>query len=240
MDVYKLLLLQFLAHVLSDYTFQSDKKAKEKNAHGFQSPFLKWHILMVFVMSWTLSFQLWFWTGALVIAVTHWLIDGFKPLLSRWRLCQKYAFFIDQTMHLIIVLVIVLIYNVLCNKNINIEWLPLPYLGIVAAFILCTKPANIFIKEVILAFNISIEKNDADNNDLPNAGKLIGILERWLILIFILYHQFEAVGFLIAAKSILRYREDAILKTEYVLIGSMLSYGIAIVLGIGSQIALNY
>ncbi len=54
----------------------------------------------------------------------------------------------------------------------------------------------------------------------------------WLVLTFILLNQFEAVGFLIAAKSILRYKNDDVLKTEYVLIGTMLSFGISIALGV--------
>lgn len=37
---------------------------------------------------------------------------------------------------------------------------------------------------------------------------------------------------LIAAKSILRYRSDETLKSEYVLIGTLLSFGIAVIAGI--------
>jgi hypothetical protein len=48
----------------------------------------------------------------------------------------------------------------------------------------------------------------------------------------ILINQFEAVGFLIAAKSILRFRKDSVYKTEYVLIGTLLSFGIAVAFGI--------
>jgi len=61
---------------------------------------------------------------------------------------------------------------------------------------------------------------------------LIGIIERFLVLTFVILNQFEAVGFLIAAKSILRFKDDNTIKTEYVLIGTMLSFGIAIALGI--------
>ena len=69
-----------------------------------------------------------------------------------------------------------------------------------------------------------------DNNDLPNAGKLIGIIA-FIGAYFFQLNQFETVGFLIAAKSILRYKNDDTLKTEYVLIGTILSFGIDIVLG---------
>ena len=106
------------------------------------------------------------------------------------------------------------------------------YLLIITGYLICTKPANILIKEVFRAFEIKIKQNGDENTDIPNAGKLIGIIERWLVLTFILINQFEAVGFLIAAKSILRYKDDHTLKTEYVLIGTMLSFGIAIGMGI--------
>ena len=57
MDFLQLLLLQFIAHILTDYTFQTDEKAKNKNEFGFKSPFLKWHILVAFITSCVLSFQ---------------------------------------------------------------------------------------------------------------------------------------------------------------------------------------
>ena len=99
---------------------------------------------------------------------------------------------------------------------------------LIISYLLCLKPANIFIREVFSATEVEV----TSDNELPNAGKVIGVLERLLTLTFIVINQYEAVGFLIAAKSILRYRNDETLKTEYVLIGTMLSFGIATILGI--------
>ncbi len=228
MDSVQLLILQFIAHLLSDFTFQSDKKAKEKNASGFESKFLKWHILIVFGLSWLFSFQLNFIYGAVAIALTHWLVDGVKKHIEKTRL-SNYAFFIDQIIHLFFIVIIVGVFNNYWEIN-SLFKMPIATknLLIITGFLICTKPANILIKETFKAFAISISEND----DLPNAGKLIGIIERFLVLTFILLNQFEAVGFLIAAKSILRYRNNDTLKTEYVLIGTMLSFGIAIGLGI--------
>ena len=70
------------------------------------------------------------------------------------------------------------------------------------------------------------------SNELENAGKLIGILERILVLTFVVIGKWEVIGFLIAAKTILRYKDTDTIKTEYVLIGTMLSFGTAILLGI--------
>lgn len=231
MNLTQLLVLQFIAHLLTDYSFQPDKKAEEKNKLGFKSKFLKWHILITFIISWVLSFQLYFIYGAFAIALTHWFVDGIKKHINNQINLKKYAYFIDQTIHLIFIVSIVLLFNYCCEIKplINIS-VNTKYLLIIAGYILCTKPANIFIKEVINAFEIKV--NNMGNDDLPNAGKLIGIIERFLVLTFIIIGQFEAVGFLIAAKSILRFKDDNTIKTEYVLIGTMLSFGIAIALGI--------
>jgi hypothetical protein len=69
-------------------------------------------------------------------------------------------------------------------------------------------------------------------SSLPDAGKIIGYLERLMVLTFILSHHWEAVGFLLAAKSVFRFgdlKESHDRKlTEYVLIGTLLSFGIAL------------
>lgn len=228
MDLVQLLSLQFLAHILTDFTFQSARNAKDKNENGFKSKFLKWHVLIMFLSSWILSFQWQFVLASLVIALTHWVIDGFKPRISRSKLVGKYAFFIDQCLHLLILVLTVVAFDHWLEINPLFE-MPMDSrtLFIVIIFIFCGKTVNILIKEIFHLFGIKVSNTE----DLPNAGRLIGITERWLVLTFILLQQFGAVGFLLASKSILRYRseqEEGFNKTEYVLIGTLLSFGIAI------------
>ena len=82
-------------------------------------------------------------------------------------------------------------------------------------------------------FNIktpSETTNSDENKSLENAGKLIGIMERMITLMLILNIQYEAVGLVIAAKSILRFSSTA--KSEYVLMGTLLSFGFAIFWGV--------
>ena len=71
---------------------------------------------------------------------------------------------------------------------------------------------------------------------LPNAGTLIGYLERVLILTFILIDQFAAIGFLLAAKSIMRFGSASGSNhrklTEYVIVGTLSSFTIAIFIGL--------
>ncbi len=233
MTLIQLLIFQFIAHILTDYTFQNDKKATDKNKNGFKSKFLKWHILIMFLTSWLLSFQLKFIFASLLIAITHWLIDGFKPKLNSYKYLGKYSFYIDQIAHLVILFFIVLLHNRIFEIHSYIDFIiNTKYLLLFTAFLLTAKTSNIFIKEIFKVWEIKIDTQKDD--ELLKAGRLIGILERWLILVLIFVGQFTAVGFLIAAKSILRYNtknENGFNKTEYVLIGTMLSFGIAIVIG---------
>ena len=55
-----------------------------------------------------------------------------------------------------------------------------------------------------------------------------------LIVLFVVLSQYEAIGFLIAAKSILRFSEatSGSVKSEYVLTGTLLSLTIALCLGL--------
>jgi len=83
--------------------------------------------------------------------------------------------------------------------------------------------------------NYKIVSSDSYDS-IKNAGALIGNLERILTIIFVIIGQYEAIGFIIAAKSLLRFQETATAKTEYVLAGTFLSFGIAVVCGLLTKI----
>jgi hypothetical protein len=72
---------------------------------------------------------------------------------------------------------------------------------------------------------------DADEVDVVayDRGRVIGFLERALIYAFVLGGHYEAVGFLLLAKAFANFRhiEDR-LSLEYVLIGTLMSTGLAI------------
>ena len=229
MGIKEFLLLQFIAHLCLDYFFQTDKLAKQKNSIGFKSSFLYWHGLACFALSWLFSLQISFVLGAAIIAATHFLMDGFKNHLNNSRYFGRYAFFIDQAIHLFIMFAVVLLFDKWhgINPSFNVSF-NFKYLLIIASYLVCLKPANIFIKEMFRVTEIQV----SSDNEMPNAGKVIGVLERILTLTLIIVSQYSAVGFLIAAKSILRYGNNETLKTEYVLIGTMLSFGIAVIAGI--------
>jgi hypothetical protein len=58
----------------------------------------------------------------------------------------------------------------------------------------------------------------------PSAGRVVGILERMLALTLLLQDKWEALGLLVAAKSLARFRDlDERARAEYYLVGTLLS-----------------
>jgi hypothetical protein len=70
-----------------------------------------------------------------------------------------------------------------------------------------------------------------EDKSLENAGRWIGRLERFLILTLVLLKQYEAIGLLVAAKSIFRFSESRNVG-EYILVGTLISFTIAIIVGL--------
>src|SRR5690606_11053625 len=108
-------------------------------------------------------------------------------------------------------------------------------LAIAGAYLLVIFPAGYLIGKATQRWQDEIERID-ENSSLPEAGRYIGIFERILVLTFILTQNFSAIGFLIAAKSILRFSDKtgsgARKQTEYVLIGTLMSFAFTILLGL--------
>lgn len=230
MTVIQLIILQFIAHLLADFTFQPQRWCNRKEEQ-LVTPHHFYHIIIVFVTSYLFSFDPGFWKGALMITLIHLCID----LLKSWIILHtrsKYIFFTDQFLHILTFTIVVLLYDWLFG--INFIFSPdTRILATCAGFLLCAKTSNILIRFIFQAFDIETPADNgvsSEGKSLPNAGKLIGITERFLALALILLGQYEAVGLIIAAKSILRFRETR--KSEYVLVGTLLSFGIATLAGI--------
>ena len=66
---------------------------------------------------------------------------------------------------------------------------------------------------------------------LKGVSRYIGWVERFFILTLVLVGSYAGIGFVLAAKSILRFgREEKFI--EYVLLGTMLSFSLALVIGL--------
>lgn len=76
---------------------------------------------------------------------------------------------------------------------------------------------------------------------LVNGGRFIGCSERALVMMLVLLSQWEGIGFLLAAKSILRFGEQKDrMFSEYVLIGTFLSFGWAMLVALLTQTAMTF
>lgn len=72
------------------------------------------------------------------------------------------------------------------------------------------------------------EKSRADTIEL-NRGKVIGVIERILFFFFVITGNYASIAFILTAKGITRFKElDNKNFAEYVLIGTLLSSGLAI------------
>lgn len=220
-----------LAHIIGDFYLQTDKYCQHKESKQFKSWFLYVHAIIIGLLSWMIvpscDFGLW----ALLVAVSHFVIDAFKIHNSK----GLRSFIIDQLLHLGILVTISAMYRT--TKELPLQMIdcsgsfstPL----LILAILLCTKPANILIKLILEKYQVG--ESESCNN-IKNAGALIGNLERILTIIFVLLGQFEAIGFIVAAKSILRFKDTDTAKTEYVLAGTFLSFCIAILCGLMAKI----
>ncbi|SFH96018.1 DUF3307 domain-containing protein [Halpernia frigidisoli] len=221
-----------LAHLFGDFLFQPDKWVLDKEQKKIKSKYLYFHILLhvflVFIFLWDLSL----WYIPLIIGVSHYLIDISK-LYFQSKKTKRWLFFIDQFLHLSVIIVISTYF-----KEIDFNFLNNPiFLKYLVAAVFLTVPTSIFIKNLLAAWSpIVIEHSKIQTDSLVNAGKYIGILERLLVFTFIIINHWEGVGFMIAAKSVFRFSDLAEAKqrklTEYVLIGTLLSFGIAVITGI--------
>lgn len=224
-----------LAHVLTDFVLQPKGWIKHKRKRQGKSYILLLHALLAGFLTYVFLQQANWWYVALFISLTHYLIDWWKILQKTDNL--KY-FLLDQLFHLI-VLCISWVYLIQgFEKLIPLlrELLNSPkFLAVIAAYLIVVFPAGFFIGKATKTWRDEIETADKKNS-LESAGRFIGILERILVLSFILTDNFAAIGFLIAAKSILRFNDTmetgARKQTEYVLIGTLMSFTLTILLGL--------
>lgn len=219
-----------LAHLLGDFVLQPDKWVEEKDLKKHKSPKLYLHAMLHGVLSMAIVAEIAFWPYAAAIVVSHFLIDWSKSAFQKTS-NQKGWFFIDQLLHLIILSILTLFYY-----GMDIDFPSLNqsrWLSFITAIVFLTLPASVMIRILISGWTPNTE--DVQNDSLQNAGKYIGILERLFVFIFILTDHWEGVGFLLATKSIFRFGDLKASKerklTEYVMIGTLLSFGLAMLIG---------
>lgn len=228
-----ILLRLLFAHIVADFFLQTKWMVEGKENGGKRSMMmLTLHSLIHSLMAYLIVGEWASWYIAIVIFVTHFFIDWCKIILHGNNVP---AFLIDQLSH---VVVIFMLWMTIIPGSISdiikegIELFPDNIWVIVVAYAMMLRPSAILMSLLLKRWQLS----SMANSSLPEAGKWIGYLERILILTFVITGNIEGVGFLLAAKSVFRFgdlnKAKDIKTTEYVMIGTMTSFAIAIIVGL--------
>ena len=246
-----------VAHILGDFYLQTKKSCENKFLHSVKGKSLWLHSLIIGILSWIAIWDFRGWWLVLGIMTIHFLTDLLKSYVqSKMDVLTANAqnevisgenkrndfwiFLTDQIVHLAIIIAGASIW-----LSVNSDWSLPEYLQnyiinhplrlkTMVGLLLALKPANILILLILETCKVNVNPTKNDEHGNFHSGELIGWLERGLILVFVIMSQYEAIGFLIAAKSILRFSEASKgdEKSEYVLTGTLLSLAIALCLGI--------
>ncbi len=221
-----------LAHLLGDFILQPNSWVADKENHILKSKYLYFHVLIHIALSLIFLWDLQLWWVAVLVGVTHFIIDAAKLSFQTVK-TKKRWFFIDQLLHILVIAGVSFYFG-----EFNFSFLQnQEFLKILMAALFLTTPASIFIKILLSSWTPAPDgANSIQTESLSSAGKYIGILERLLVFTFIMVNHWEGVGFMVAAKSVFRFSDLAQAKqrklTEYVLIGTLLSFGLAVLTGI--------
>ena len=219
-----------LAHLIGDFMLQPLKWVIHKEANKAGSKYLYLHVIIHFLLYMLVLWDASLWWMALIIAGSHLIIDILKLYVTHFFRHKNIPFFLDQVLH-ILVIYACCFYKELPEHTIklfqDLDW------PLIVAIVFVTSPSAIIMGRLLEGMSNQIETN---HKSLPNAGKYIGIIERLFVLVFIIIGRWEAIGLLITAKSVFRFND---LKetnnrklTEYILIGTLVSFGLAILTGL--------
>ena len=215
------------AHALADFIFQTNAMASGKQARR-PAPFAL-HIAIVAATA-TLALGTADWVPIAILTAAHLAIDLAKTFAPANRL---WPFIADQSAHILVLAAISVwmpglwsmgIWGGMLAATLRLDTLP-SLMALAAGLILATRAGGFAVGLLMAPWAVL---------DLPkglaNGGKLIGWMERGLIFLLVIVGQTGQIGFLIAAKSILRFETASKDQQagEYVIIGTLASFGWAL------------
>ena len=236
-----LLVALIIGHLLADFYWQPMSWVNERNTRHFKAKKLYFHVLVHGITS-AIILTLWEYTFGwqqlstvllvtAVIMLSHYFIDIAKSYSNKGVV----PFLLDQIAHIAVIIALciyitdnqsLIAYVSALATNPKVLW-------VVCGYLIILSPSAVFIRMMLerLTANFSSE------GSLPLAGQSIGMLERVLMLSFILLDQFAGLGFLLAAKSVFRFGDLSASKdkklTEYVMLGTLLSVSVTLFIGLG-------
>jgi hypothetical protein len=222
----------FLAHVLTDFVFQSDSIAENKG----EGKILSIHCLTFFLLSTllllpTLSFKVTLVIAAL--SLFHGAVDYPKHLIEQRAKKDSWLYFVvDQSVHILGIGIAFLILERGYYQrfgHVIAEYWTNPVIFLIISFFVAIVFGGSFLTGLLCRSFLDTSRLKRKPG-IEKAGRYLGILERSLVLTAVLMGKFEFIGFLIAAKSIARYPEirGGNRFAEYYLIGTLTSISIAL------------
>lgn len=217
------------AHFLADFVLQPDSWVNSKREKHRQSPHLWYHaVLAAFLSVLFTGFDGWWWIAPSIL-VTHLLFDLWKS----YRKDTALTFAVDQFLHLA---VIYIIWKIRFPSAVDEADLLTGITGsksfwtVFLAIVFLTKPVGVIVGIATRQFRAKIDS--FTEHTLERAGTWIGILERIIVFFLVMAGQWDAIGLLVAAKSILRLKDGDQKMSEYVLIGTLISISTAVLTGL--------
>lgn len=243
-------LADFVVQTGNTVKAKSDMKVKGYLLHGAALLLTSLPFLLLLSLS-SLSTVL---LKVLIITAAHLVIDVLKQKLQNElqtktapKISNLLLFVLDQTLHILIILLVTrgtfIEYNLLGGLIISVEFADsgltyenlkkiflVLYISFSGAFFIPLMLDKVYEKvdnyTHILNEILKVGENPIAHGfiDEVKAGKWIGILERILIVIFLYSNQFASIGFIIAVKSLARFKmlENKIFS-EYYLMGTLIS-----------------
>jgi hypothetical protein len=211
--------LLLLAHTIADFVLQPHWMAARKA----EPSILLLHSLIVLICAQVALGQ--FTALPLIgLAGAHLFIDGIKVHLLPRTLA---TFLGDQAAHIATITAVAAVWPDLASTGLwgSQTWWP-GVATLVAGAIITTRVGGFAVGFLMQRFT------DAElPPGLTDGGRVIGLLERGMIFVLVQAGQPAGIGFLIAAKSILRFETTAKDQkaSEYVIIGTLASFGWAMV-----------
>lgn len=227
----------FITHFLADFTFQTTKLAQKK-FNDFK--YLVFHGLIYAVTFLVPFFSLIKFNRAIlpyfIIISSHFFVDWTRKFVDKKfnnKSIMFTSFIVDQILHVLILAILYYTFSLYSETTPIYEHIQkLPHLNSIVTysltFIIIWDPVAVLIKKLFTyIFDVNVclhEEND------PQIGRIIGKLERIIIATLVLCNQFGAIGFVLTAKSIARYKqlEDKNFAEKY-LVGTLTSVTIALI-----------
>ncbi|MCP5020346.1 MAG: DUF3307 domain-containing protein [bacterium] len=237
-EIQDTLLLLLAGHVLADFVFQTRAMVEGKKE---SSATLWLHGLEVYLVQALplLFFQ--FASGSallviLVITCLHVLTDWLKVVVERKWGPRLVWFFLDQGFHVLAIAGTLWAWHSCCSLDgmgpiqLSDGWLQVGC-ALAISYGFAVHGGNAIVSALLLSL-----RNKAQN-PMPasvhvGAGTMIGILERLIIVTLVWQGEWGAMGFVLAGKSIARYKElEEKSFAEIYLVGTLTSFLVAGALG---------